>query len=85
MNTFYSDYLESMIPSGFTVKKVLFDRDKKRGYIICRGEHYSWNEEDLCYYSDDTDEHMYMDIPTNGAKIYTLKEGKTARRLVILD
>lgn len=27
------------------------------------GEHYTWNEEDMVYYSDDSDEIMYMDFP----------------------
>lgn len=81
----YSEYLENYIPAGFTVKRVLFSRDGAKPYTVCHGEHFTWNEEDLYYYSDDTDEHAYMDIPTNGAKTYTLKESKTARKLVILD
>lgn len=47
MKTIYSDYLEEMIPVGFTVDTV----------------HYTWNEEDLVYWSDETDDDYYMEVP----------------------
>ena len=84
-NMIYSDYLETMIPAGFTTQKVLFDRRGNEGYKICKPMHYSWNEEDLLYYSDDIDGEYYIEIPKNGEKRLTLKLGKTARVLVILD
>ena len=46
----YSDYLEEWIPSGFVRKYSYSD------YVIIGHEHFSWNEEDLCYYSDDIDD-----------------------------
>ena len=49
MKQIYSDYLEKMIPSGFTVD----------------GTHYTWDEDDLLYWSDETDEDYYMSIPNN--------------------
>ena len=82
----YSDYMETMIPAGFTIKKVLFDRQGNEPYKICKhSEHYTWDETDLLYYSDEIDGEYYMEIPSNGATWYTLKEDKTARALVILD
>ena len=82
----YSDYLETMIPAGFTIRKVLFDKQCKEPYKICKhSEHYTWDETDLLYYSDEIDGEYYMEIPKNGVTWYTLKEGKTARALVILD
>ena len=82
----YSDYMETMIPAGFTIRKVLFDRQGNEPYKLCKhSEHYTWDETDLLYYSDEIDGEYYMEIPKNGATWYTLKEGKTARALVILD
>ena len=81
----YSDDLETMIPAGFTTQKVLFDRQGGEGYKVCKPMHYSWNEEDLLYYSDDIDGKAYDEIPENGFKSYTLKLGKRARVLVKLD
>ena len=81
----YSDYLETMIPAGFTIRKVLFDKQGCESYKVCKPMHYSWNEKDLLYYSDDIDGEYYMEIPENGKKRLTLKIGKTARTLVILD
>lgn len=49
MKTIYSDYLEKKIPVGFTVDTV----------------HYSWCEEDLVYWNDETEEDYYMEVPTN--------------------
>ena len=84
-NMIYSDYLETMIPAGFTTQKVLFDRRGNEGYKICKPMHYSWNEDASLYYSDDIDGEYYIEIPKNGEKRLTLKLGKTARVLVILD
>ena len=84
-NMIYSDYLETMIPAGFTTQKVLFDRQGDEGYKVCKPMHYSWNEEDLLYYSDDIDGKAYDEIPENGFKSYTLKLGKRARMIVKLD
>ena len=82
----YSDYLETMIPAGFTIRKVLFDRQGNEPYKLCKhSEHYTWDETDLLYYSDEIDGDYYMEIPKNGEKRLTLKLGKTARALVILD
>ena len=81
----YSDYMGTMIPAGFTTQKVLIDRRGDEGYKICKPMHYSWNEEDLLYYSDDVDDRAYDEIPTNGFKSYTLKLGKRARVMVKLD
>ena len=81
----YSDYMETMIPAGFTIRKVLFDKQGKEPYKICKEKHYTWDETDLLYYYDETDDDTYMEIPSNGETWYTLKEGKTARVLVILD
>lgn len=47
MKTIYSDYLEEMIPVGFTVDTV----------------HYTWNEEDLLYCSDEIDGDYYIGVP----------------------
>ncbi len=86
MKMIYSDYLETMIPAGFTTRKVLFDKQGNETYKICKhSEHYSWNEEDLLYYSDDIDSEAYDEIPENGFKSYTLKLGKHARMMVKLD
>ena len=81
----YSDYLETMIPAGFTTQKVLFDRQGCEGYKVCKPMHYTWNEEDLLYYSDDIDGKAYDEIPKNGIKSYTLKLEKRARMMVKLD
>ena len=81
----YSDYLETMIPAGFTTQKVLFDRQGCEGYKVCKPMHYTWNEEDLLYYSDDIDDRAYDEIPKNGFKSYTSKLGKRARMMVKLD
>ena len=48
MKTIYSDYLEEMIPVGFTVDTI----------------HYTWSEEDLVYWSDEIDGDCYMEVPT---------------------
>ena len=81
----YSDYLGTMIPAGFTIRKVLFDRQGNEPYKICKQKHYTWDETDLLYYSDEIDDDYYMEIPKNGEKRLTLKLGKTARQMVILD
>lgn len=49
----YSDYLEDFIPAGFVRKYSASD------YCYIGKEHYTWNEEDLVYYSDDEDGKMY--------------------------
>ena len=86
MKTIYSDYMGTMIPAGFTIKKVLFDKQGKEPYKICkRSDHYTWDEIDLLYYWDESDDDMYMEIPKNGFRCSTLREDKTARALVILD
>ena len=59
----YSDYMGTMIPVGFTIRKVLFDKQGNEPYKICKhSEHYTWNETDLLYYSDETDDDMYMEM-----------------------
>ena len=86
MKTIYSDYMGTMIPAGFTIRKVLFDKQGKEPYKICKhSDHYTWDEIDLLYYWDDADDDMYEEIPKNGFRCSTRKEGKTARALVILD
>ena len=86
MKTIYSDYMGTMIPAGFTIRKVLFDKQGKEPYKICKhSEHYTWDEIDLLYYWDEADDDMYMEIPKNGFRCPTLREDKTVRALVILD
>ena len=47
MKTIYSDYMGTMIPAGFTIRKVLFDKQGKEPYKICkRSDHYTWDEID---------------------------------------
>lgn len=77
--------MKGMIPTGFTIRKVFFDRKGNEPYKICKQEHYTWDENDLVYYSDDIDGKYYMEIPKNGEKRLSLKLGKTARVLVVLD
>lgn len=45
----YSDSLENMVCKGFTIGKM-----KK---------HYTWNDSDCTYYSDESDEYSYQSIP----------------------
>ena len=86
MKTIYSDYMGTMIPAGFTIRKVLFDKQGKEPYKICkRSYHYTWDEIDLLYYWDEADDDMYTEIPKNGFRCPTLREDKTVRALVILD
>ena len=51
--TTHSEYLEADIPTGFVLKYSASD------YVIVGKEHFTWNEEDLVYYSDDVDGKMY--------------------------
>lgn len=51
--TVYSEYLEADIPTGFVLKVSISD------YVIVGKEHFTWNEEDLVYYSDVVDGKMY--------------------------
>lgn len=51
-NMIWSESLEKMVHSGFTIKD---DDDIDK--------HYSWNEEDGLYYNDDTDEDYFMEVP----------------------
>ena len=78
----YSDSLCEMVVAGFTRQKVYFGND---GIKKCRPIHYTWNDEDCVYYSDDTDEDFYMEVPQNGIKTYSLKIGHTARVLIRVD
>lgn len=56
----YSEYLEEFIPTGFIRKYSASD------YVIVGTEHFTWNEDDLVYYSDDVDGKLYWleDIDT---------------------
>lgn len=86
MKTIYSDYMETMIPAGFTIRKVFFDIQGNEPYKVSKhSEHYTWDEVNLLYMSDEVDDEAYMAIPNNGVTWVTLKEGKRARALVVLD
>ena len=82
----YSDYLETMIPQGFTLTKVFIHREHWTPYKISkRSEHFTWNEEDLVYYSDIIDGKYYDEIPQNGIRAFSLLAGYDARYLVKID
>ena len=81
----YSEYLEMMIPKGFTIRKVIFTNDGREHLKIGKEEHFFWCEKDLVYYSDDIDGKYRMDIPLNGIKVLTDKKSCHARLLVKLD
>ena len=49
----YSEYLEEFIPAGFVRKYSASD------YVIVGKEHFTWNEDDLVYYSDDVDGKLF--------------------------
>lgn len=66
---------------NFTVQKVLFSNDGTMPILKCRKRVYKYNESDMVWYRDDTDE-SYMEKPKNGEKTYTLKNGYHARLLV---
>ena len=81
----YSEYLECMIPSGFTIQKVHFDKQGKSKYLIGKSMHYTWNEENLVYCNDIVDDIFVFDIPKNGSKSLSLKLGCKCRILVKID
>lgn len=46
----YSDYMETMIPAGFTIKKVLFDKQGNEPYKICKHSiHFIHGMRRTCY------------------------------------
>lgn len=47
MKQIYSESLDEMVISGFTFE----------------GEHYTWHDDDCLYWSDDTDEELFVDVP----------------------
>lgn len=81
----YSEYLDEMIPSGFTIQKVRFTNNGSEPLKIGKEEHFFWDESDLVYYSDDIDGKCYMEIPKNGIKTLILKDYCHGRLLVKLD
>ena len=58
-NMIYSDTLDEMIIKGFYIK----NNEEYR--------HYSWNDLDCVYWSDDVDDRFYYEVPQNA--ILTLK------------
>lgn len=78
----YSDSLNIMVVSGFMLYKVVFSDS---GYQIFKRGHYTWNDRDCLYYSDDTDESFFNTVPKNGLRALTLKLNAKARLLVKLD
>ena len=78
----YSEYLDCMIPSGFTTAKVYFSNN---GITKCKSSHWSWCEEDCVYYSDTVDGAYYNEIPINGIKTLSLRLGQRCRLLVKID
>lgn len=82
----YSEYLETMIPKGFTITKVYFNKQgNEKYYVSTKEHHYTWHEEDLVYYSDIIDGRYYMEVPRNGSKTFSLKLGFSCRLKVVLD
>ena len=82
----YSEYLEMMIPKGFTIKRCYIDITGTKPYYITGCNHYTWNEDDLVYYNDDVDEDFYYDIPCNGFKSLSFLSGyRRMRYLIIKD
>lgn len=67
---------------NFTVQKVLFSNDGSRPIRKCKKHVYEYNESDMVWYRDDTDESYYMEKPKNGEKTFTLKNEYHARLLV---
>ena len=47
----WSESLENMVHSGFTIRDDGIDK------------HYSWNDEDCVFYNDDTDEDYFDKVP----------------------
>ena len=69
--------------TSFTTRKVFFKRDGSDRYYLSKViKTYEWNDEDCVYYNVDTDEESYMEIPANGKKTFSLKNGYDARLLV---
>lgn len=50
----YSEYLDEMIPFGFHLKYSRGDE------VWVSDEHFTWNDEDCLYASDDIDDHYYF-------------------------
>lgn len=71
--------------NGFTTYRVVISRQGKVKYKLTRKKHYLWNNDDMVYYNDDTDEDYYMEIPKNGRKLFSLSESGKERLLVKLD
>lgn len=67
-------------------KESFFDIQGNEPYKVSKhSDHYTWDEVNLLYMSDEVDDEAYMAIPNNGVTWVTLKEGKRARALVVLD
>ena len=81
-NYIYSETIGTMIPKGFTTRKVLFSKDGSTPYKICNSFHWTWNEEDAVYYRDDVDDIYKYEMPINGEKCFNLVLGMRSRYLV---
>ena len=80
----YSNSLGCMIEKGFTISKVVFYN--KGGFKLLRyKEHFTWNDNDCVYYSDEIDGKYYFEIPKNGTKCYVLIPSAHGRLLVRVD
>lgn len=81
----YSEYLEKEIPSGYTKTFVYFSKDGSEPYEIGKSYHYTWNEDDLLYYRDDTDELFNESVPRNGYRGLSLRLNKKVRVMIKAD
>lgn len=68
---------------GFTTYRVIINRQGKEKYRLTNKKHYTWNNDDMVYYNDDTDEDYFMEIPKNGKRLIVLSKMYYRSRLLV--
>ena len=81
----YSNTLECMVVSGFTVQRVAIDKSGLTNYKIYEPKHYTWDDDDCVYRRDDVDDVWFENIPRNGRRCLMLTLLYRGRFLVKLD
>ena len=71
-----------MKQKDFITRAVLISNDGRKPMIICKPIKWEWDERDMVWYHQDTDERYYMERPKNGTKRLTLKGGYHSRLMV---
>ena len=81
----YSNSLECMVVSGFTVQRVAISKCGHTRYKIYEPRHYTWDDIDCIYRMDGVEDVWFDSIPKNGKRCFMLSLLYRGRFLVKLD